>query len=273
MDVMLYAIILLILPIAELFTGLLLYKTGRGFNTPRAWKNPAVQAFAARHCGRLMLRLMPLSVIITAIAVVLMFAFSGSMDAVLSIFLATMFIPQMIFLLIPFLVTSRVLKRNFDKTGKPLADSGISEADMAAFVPTRLGRKGVIILTAVSILFAGAMTLLIVLGFATPNITIQDANLRISGMYGTTVALANIEGVTLLQQAPRDAGFGARVGGTASPNTLMGNFRNGLVFAQNAQQGPTIRIDVRDSRSIFISRSEVDDTMDVYRMITEALRR
>ena len=266
-----FSICLLILPITQLFTGMFTYKTGRGYNSSRAHKSPAAHTFASRYSGRLLVRWMPLSVIATIAAIVVSFILRDNVNTLVVIMMVTMFGPQMIALIAPIIATQRVLKFNFDANGQPL--TGNIEGFDVNLPPAKMSGKAKLLIALVSIAFTAGITLIVVLGFITPSITVGDSDLRISGMYGTTVRLADIEGVVLLEQSARQIGMGARIGGHSTPNTLMGNFTAGLVMAQQAGEGPTIRIDVRGDRSIFISRAEAADTRTIYQEISNALAR
>ena len=265
------AVSMLIMPVTQLLTGIMTYKTGRGYNSLRASKSPAMYAFGSRYSGRMMIRWLPFSIVSTIAALVVSFILRDNVYTLTIILLVTMLGPQMIALLIPIFATQRALKHNFDANGNPIG--GAIEGFDLTQLPVRVSGKAKLLIALVSIAFTAAITLIVLLGFVTPTITVGNTDLHISGIYGTTVELADITSVTLIEQSVRQIGVGMRLGGHSTPNTLMGNFSLGLVLAQQANHGPSIRIDVRGDRSIFISRADAADTRAIYQEISNALTR
>ena len=264
-----FSICLLIMPVTQYFSGKVASQTGRGFDTLRASKNPVMYAFASRYSGLQLLRWLPFSVIVTIVALIVSIIFRNNMGALLVILMVTMFVPQMVALIAPVVATQRMLKHNFDAKGNPIG--GILDGFDISQLPARVSGKTKLLITLTILFFIGVFTFSIVWGFATPFVTLRDSDMRISGMYGTTVRFADIEGVTLLEQSVRQIDVGTRIGGRATQTTLMGNFTAGLVLAHRASEGPTIRIDVRGDRPIFISRANAAETREIYQEISSAL--
>ncbi|MCL2605397.1 MAG: hypothetical protein FWD90_13060 [Defluviitaleaceae bacterium] len=130
---------------------------------------------------------------------------------------------------------------------------------------TKAGWIATIVFTAV--ILAGSAWL-IIYASREPTVTIEDNALTISGMYGTTLELAEITNVTLIEQSMNDIGAGRRRNGVNS-NVWRGYFEAGLLFVR-PNASPTLRIDRTEGRPIFISFADGDETRQLYRDIQAA---
>lgn len=103
------------------------------------------------------------------------------------------------------------------------------------------------------------------------NVSIEDGNLRIASIYGTTVALDDILEIVLDERAMADIGSGGRRMGHGTANNWRGNFGAGLLMVQNPSEGPTIRIERRSESAIFISFADPAETIVRYHYIVSNL--
>ena len=263
------SILMLILPVAQLFIGKVYCTTGRGYNTFRTAANPVIMAFASVYCGRLLMRWLPFSVITTIAAIAISFPLRHNDGLVVVILMVTMFGPQMFALLAPIFATQRALKFNFDANCNPIGD--VMEGFDMSVLAAKVSLKTKLLATFATIAIIGGFTLAMVWAFIPPSITVDGGGLRISGIHGRTVDLADIAGIVLVEQGVRQIGVGELIDGHIGQTTLMGSFTAGLVLAQRASEGPTIRIDMTDGSAIFISRAEAATTRAVYQEILNAL--
>ena len=136
--------------------------------------------------------------------------------------------------------------------------------------PLSQGVKVLLIISAVVLVvtLAGTAALFIV-GEREPAVTVYGDSVRISAMYGTTVAFDNISEITLLNQSMREIGAGMRTNGYGGA-AWRGHFTAGLLFVR-PDSSPTIRIERERGSSIFISFRDNAATEAVYRELTANL--
>jgi len=103
---------------------------------------------------------------------------------------------------------------------------------------------------------------LFIIGEREPVVTIDSDSVRISAMYGTSVALDNISDITLLNQSMRDIGAGVRTNGY-NGGAWRGHFSAGLLFVR-PNVAPTIRIERVLGNDIFISFRDSASTEMLY---------
>jgi hypothetical protein len=128
---------------------------------------------------------------------------------------------------------------------------------LAAGMKVLLGVVGV--MTALVLVGVGA---LFIIGEREPVVSIQGENLRIRALYGTTVQLADIAEISLIEQSMREIGAGARTNGY-NGGAWRGHFTAGLLFVR-PDSAPTIRIERATGRTIFISFRDEARTRELY---------
>ena len=114
----------------------------------------------------------------------------------------------------------------------------------------------------VSALIIIGIGVMFVIGEREPVITIHESSIQISAMYGTSVDIDNIAGITLLNYSMRDIGAGARTNGY-NGSAWRGHFRAGLLFVR-PNSAPTIRIERNHGSNIFISFRDSERTSTLY---------
>lgn len=83
-------------------------------------------------------------------------------------------------------------------------------------------RKGIIVMIVIFALSAALIAPMFFFGGQDTVITVGDQEIKISGMYGTTIAFADLEDVKLVEEIPRIL---ARTNGYAAGSVLKGNFK------------------------------------------------
>jgi preprotein translocase subunit SecG len=142
---------------------------------------------------------------------------------------------------------------------------------------TPMSRKAAVaavVMTAVALAAAGAM---FYNGEKDPSVTVGSWAIEIDAMYGTDIDLANVQAVTLDERpmneiAPRMVrtnGFGG------FGDALKGNFRSDppgemLLFVRS-DSAPTIRIERKDGKPVFLSCKDPQNTIRIYGEIEAAL--
>jgi len=106
------------MPLIIFLTGLAVFKLGRGYNTPKAWKNPEIQRFASRTCGKLfMIMATPAMLFVAIICIIIIAVNGGSITAGgWSIDLTGVLI-QTVAIIPPIVITQMKLSKYFDKNG------------------------------------------------------------------------------------------------------------------------------------------------------------
>ena len=138
--------------------------------------------------------------------------------------------------------------------------------------PISKGKKIFIAVQAVFVtLILTGVVIMFIFGLSAPNVNISDDSIRITGLYGVTVELSDIEGITLLEQNIAEIRPGMRTNGFAAGNVLRGNFVLGRLFIMDSQTGPVIRIDRSSGAPIFIGFANSDTTRQVYQELKLAL--
>ncbi|MCL2149518.1 MAG: DUF3784 domain-containing protein [Dehalococcoidia bacterium] len=131
----------------------------------------------------------------------------------------------------------------------------------------------VIAATAIVCIAVGA---LIVYGASEPAVDVTSSSIRIQGMYGLSIDIADITGVSLIEQSMSDIGVGQRTNGYGGfGGALKGNFKSDslgetLLFVR-ANSSPTIRVERNSGKDVYISFGDGEKTEDLYREITGAI--
>jgi len=115
------------------------------------------------------------------------------------------------------------------------------------------------VILAITVIGVGA---LFIVGEREPSVTIGSDSIRISAMYGTTVDVADITGISLLDQSMREFGAGRRINGY-NGSAWRGHFAAGLLFVR-PDVSPTIRIERNNGSTIFISFRDPTRTLALY---------
>ena len=132
---------------------------------------------------------------------------------------------------------------------------------------SKFAMTAAIAVTVVAIAGVGA---LFVFGEMEPTVTVHADSVHISGMYGTTIAFADLSEVVLIDDSMRSIGTGRRRNGYALGNTLKGHFSAGLIFV-DASSSPTLLIERESASDVFISFSDSEATRGLYRELRAAL--
>jgi len=110
---------MLILPVILIPASLLMIKRGRGYNTfGRGGASMEAQSFAARHCGRIMLRISVIIIVIVLACGGLSFAFLYN-EVAINIMIWIMIAVPLVLVLLPVIFTEMATRRYFDRNGKP----------------------------------------------------------------------------------------------------------------------------------------------------------
>jgi hypothetical protein len=137
--------------------------------------------------------------------------------------------------------------------------------------PMSRGAKLILFISAIILILSLIGTgILFIVGESEPVVTISGDSVRISAMYGTTVALDHITDVALLDQSMRDIGAGNRTNGY-NGGAWRGHFTAGLLFVR-PNSAPTIRITRRVGADIFLSYRDGARTEAVYNELAAAVR-
>jgi hypothetical protein len=112
------------------------------------------------------------------------------------------------------------------------------------------------------------VAIMLIAGGREPSVTIGTTDdyavtLTISGMYGTTVDIADISWVSLVEQSMNEIGTGRRTNGFNS-SMYRGHFTSGLLFVR-PNASPTLRIDRDSGSTIYISFNDPQKTINLYR--------
>ncbi|HBU12933.1 MAG TPA: hypothetical protein DEB31_09500 [Clostridiales bacterium] len=134
-----------------------------------------------------------------------------------------------------------------------------------------LSRKTGIATTVIVVIVLVFVAVLFVQGDKDPVVAASSDGIRIEGMYGLTVPLAEVEEITLIERPMREiygedvmrtngyGGFGDALKGNFS-STALGKF---LLFVQ-ADSSPTILIERTGGTPIYISMKDSGDTRALY---------
>ena len=134
----------------------------------------------------------------------------------------------------------------------------------------RSSKFAVIATIAVTVITVAGVGAMFVFGEREPVITLHTDSVHISGMYGTTIAFADISGVMLIDDSMRSIGTGRRRNGYALGNTLKGHFTAGLIFV-DASSSPTLLIERAGASNVYISFRDSEATRGLYRELRAAL--
>ncbi len=138
---------------------------------------------------------------------------------------------------------------------------------------------GVIAGVTLTVIILAAVGLMLISGGKDANVTISESTLKIDSMFGLTVPLEDITGVTLLEQSMEQIEpDGSRVmgyGGIGS--ALKGQFSSEglgkyLLFVDSTA-APTLLIERAEGQSIYISYQESEKTRALYDALQAALKK
>ena len=114
------------------------------------------------------------------------------------------------------------------------------------------------------------VSLLFIVGSQDPTVKIDNGVMRISGMYGRTIDLSEVNQIALLDETMREIGAGRRNNGFGGINAWKGHFTAGLLFVQ-ANSAPTLLIEREEGQDIFISFRDSEETIRLFEQLQIAI--
>jgi len=121
-----------------------------------------------------------------------------------------------------------------------------------------------------------ASGILIYFGVTEAKVSVIDDSLKIAGVYGVTVPLSEITGVTMIEYSMEEIGIGDSKGSFRGMNgVIKGRFivpglGEALLFV-SSPTSPTLWIERADEKDIFISFADGIETEHLYREIKASL--
>ena len=125
----------------------------------------------------------------------------------------------------------------------------------------------IILLSAIIFITIGA---LFINGEKDANVSILDDRIQIKAMYGFDIYLSEVADISLLGKSMKEIGTGKRTNGYGGfGEALKGNFRSDtlgeiILFVQS-KSSPTIKIERIGKKDVYISLSNGDSTIQLYR--------
>jgi hypothetical protein len=113
-------------------------------------------------------------------------------------------------------------------------------------------------------------------GSKEPIIKVRDNNIEIKAMYGENIEFSEINNISLIEKSMDDIGIGTRTNGYGGfDGTLKGNFDSDisgktLLFVQ-ANSSPTIKIDRKNKKDIYISFRNSEKTKQLYQELISTI--
>ncbi|MCL2004144.1 MAG: hypothetical protein FWG72_09115 [Oscillospiraceae bacterium] len=138
--------------------------------------------------------------------------------------------------------------------------------------------KGMKIFTIASTaVILAAVAGLLALSFRDPSVTVEDRQIRISGMYGQTIGFDEVKSITLIEKTMNELGPGRRINGVGGiGQTLRGCFNSdGLGTAAlfvKSRTAPTIWIECEGRPDVYISYGDSQKTREVYEGLLSSVR-
>ncbi|MCL2004533.1 MAG: DUF3784 domain-containing protein [Planctomycetaceae bacterium] len=122
-----------------------------------------------------------------------------------------------------------------------------------------------------------AVPILLLYGELEPTVTITDNSIRISGVYGVKIDIAEITDIFLMEDAISSIGLTMRTNGYGTDSTQKGYFRSNrygsvLLFTRT-NSSPTIHIQREGKEDIFLNFSNNEATRTLYHDLTTAFAR
>ena len=140
-----------------------------------------------------------------------------------------------------------------------------------------INRTGVVIaiIIAASIVF---VCIMFFFGERDPEITIENGRIEINAMYGQDVDISDVADVVLKQESmngiakdlSRDNGYNGFGGSTLKGNFSSPETGDCLLFVKPTS-APTILIDRKDDKDIYISYEDSAQTQRIYKQLKEAI--
>jgi len=106
-------------------------------------------------------------------------------------------------------------------------------------------------------------------GESETTINIVDDGIQIRGMYGLSVDFSEVANISLVEDSMSSIGVGTRTNGFGGfGDTLKGNFQSrshgAVLLYVRSTASPTIHIERGDSRDIFVSFRDDEQTRALY---------
>jgi hypothetical protein len=124
------------------------------------------------------------------------------------------------------------------------------------------------------VVVTGLVAWLLISGSGPIFVDVASDSLTIRGQYGTTINFSDISDIELVESSMTAIGVGRRTNGMATPSVLRGHFSRGdvrmLLFIQQQQEGPTIRISRINAGPVYISTSDAAETRAIHNNIMQA---
>ncbi|MDR0324961.1 MAG: hypothetical protein LBI19_02550 [Oscillospiraceae bacterium] len=120
-----------------------------------------------------------------------------------------------------------------------------------------------------AIIIVVAVVIMLILAMRGPSVTIENRQIRISGLYGQTIDFDEVKSVALLEKSMGEMDSGTRINGVGGfGQTLLGYFNSRslgetVLFVQ-AKTSPTIWIECEGRRDVYISYGDSQKTRDLY---------
>lgn len=133
------------------------------------------------------------------------------------------------------------------------------------------GRKIiVVVITALVIIGVGIM---IYNGQQEPLVSIANNHIEIKSMYGESVGFSDVSNISLIEKSMRELRPGRRTNGYGFGSTAKGNFESEelgrtLLFV-SLDSAPTIRIERKEAKDIYISFGDEEKTRELFELIVE----
>jgi hypothetical protein len=149
------------------------------------------------------------------------------------------------------------------------ANSEVSSKNINNTSKLKSAKSTIIAVSVISVTVFIAVGVLLYQGGKDPVFNIFDDKIQIKALYGLSIDFSDITEITLIEKSMSDIGIGQRINGYGGiGEALKGHFKsNGLgetlLFVQS-KSSPTIRIERRDKKDIYISLRNGDNTEQLY---------
>lgn len=187
------------------------------------------------------------------------------LTGVLSLFSIMLGVILLVILCVPGIIVLIVIyKRIYNKykSTSVITKKGDSDSDTSKAVIFFI-----ILLSAIIFITIGA---LFINGEKDANVSILDDRIQIKAMYGFDIYLSEVADISLLEKSMKEIGTGKRTNGYGGfGEALKGNFRSDtlgeiILFVQS-KSSPTIKIERIGKKDVYISLSNGDSTIQLYR--------